>query len=50
MSEPAPREEEVVVDASKRYEELVDSEAKEPTSSKMMFGKEGENNLYGRNS
>jgi hypothetical protein len=48
MSEPAPREEEEVVDVSKRYDELVDSGAT-AISSDMMFKKEGEN-LYGRNS
>ena len=50
MSEPAPREEEEVVDVSKRYDELIDSGAT-AISSDMMFKKEGENiNLYGRNS
>ena len=48
MSEPAPREEQEVVDVSKRYDELVDSGAT-AISSDMMFKKEGEN-LYGRNS
>ena len=49
MSEPAPREEEVEVDVSKRYEELVDSEKEATAPSSLMFEKEGEN-LYGRNS
>jgi len=47
ISEPAPREEEVV-DVQERYDQLVDSGAT-AISSDMMFKKESEG-VYGRNS